>query len=179
MFLCGFIFFSGAFGMEKVEQLKLHCATNDLLDETHLPVTFKEADQNHHFPIATLFNSLNTPGYFHVQLPEEAYTYLSEDKSTLYLSSLLHKEQTISALQKFLYTKNIPDRIIMQVQSSYQPKQFSILGQYFFVLETSELPTLIKERYNIKNLSKAEKRNFYILVPLVCLCSLLLYSNIH
>ncbi len=173
--LCCLMFSSFAFGMEHYyDSLELECQINGPeLKKAFLPVTFKEDFPDACYPFAAIAEHTNMPTHFNIQLPKDAYTYLTGNKRT-YVNSILYKERAIEALQNLLSKNNNAKHIIMTVYSSHVPKDIGLLGQYSFLIKTAELPRSIKEKCNIKSLSRTEMQQ-YVLIPILCFGILLAY----
>jgi hypothetical protein len=175
--LCGVFFSSFVFGMEQYyDSLELECRLEGLgTRKAFLPITFKEAFAGACHPCATIVENTNMPAHFNVQLPKDAYTYLSGGQKT-YVNSILSKERSTEALQKLLSKNDNARHIIMTVHSSHVPPNIALLGQYSFLLEIAELPRSIKKGCNITSLSKTEMQQ-YILIPALCFFALLAYCG--
>ena len=149
------------------DSLELECQIDGpKLEKAYLPITFKEAFPGADHPFATIAECTNMPAHFNVQLPKDAYTYLSGNQRA-YLNSIVSKERAIEELQRLLSKNNNASHIIMTVYSSHLPKNIALLGQYPFLLNTAELPRSIKEKCKITSLSKVEMQQ-YVLIPVLC-----------
>ncbi len=173
--LCGVFFSSCMFGMEESDRpLKLECQVEGTI-KALFPITFKEASSGSYYshPSATIVEC-KLPDDFDVQLPKDAYTYLSENKMTTYVNSILDKQQTIDALRNLLKKDKKIDFIIMTIHSPYAGEGPKLLREYSFFLEASELPQSIKKECNIKSMSRTDMLT-YSLIPILCFCALLVY----